>query len=192
MHLGQHTLVAQKRDVQITKKRQIVNDFMRGRVIADVDDKKLSRCLARLSERDRLALSCKWFLILGLPGFPDPMVAWAPFRVPGPHGSRIHHGDIVKIWNIICSAGLPPKQDIASLLDRFLAIRMQVIRHSFPDVHPVHVHVYESNDFSHKYVCSPRNLLATRPVAVAPMAVGTKFQWRGKRERERERERVRE
>ena len=63
MHLGQHTLVAQKRDVQITKKRQIVNDFMRGRVIADVDDKKLSRCLARLSKRDRLALSCKWWCL---------------------------------------------------------------------------------------------------------------------------------
>jgi hypothetical protein len=53
--------------------------------------------------------------------------------------------------DIICSAGLPPKQDIASLLERFLAIRMQVIRHSLPDVHPVHVHVYESSGFSHKY-----------------------------------------
>ncbi|CAE8591659.1 unnamed protein product [Polarella glacialis] len=34
----QHTVVAQKRDVQITKKKQLVNHFFRGPVMAEIDE----------------------------------------------------------------------------------------------------------------------------------------------------------
>jgi len=54
--------------------------------------------------------------------------------------------------DIVCSSGLPTKEDVASLRERFLTLRLRLMAMVFPQVQPLHVHVYDSTGFSLKYL----------------------------------------